>query len=123
MSEIYRNTYGKERVAYPPEVALPESQKRRAYYQRTLEPRITSGFVHHGIDVAVQLVGSVARDQAGPGSDIDCLVSPLAAMTMSSSEESWQFLSVARIVALDFLQEAEFPFDLHCVVGDHTICV
>ena len=123
MSKIYRNTYGKERVAYPPEVALPESQKRRAYYQRTLEPRITSGFVHHGIDVVVQLVGSVACDQARPDSDIDCLVFPLATITISSSEESLQFLGVARIVALDFLREAEFPFDLHCIVGGRTICV
>lgn len=123
MSEIYRNTYGKERVAYPPEMAVPESQKRRGYYQRTLAPRITCGFMNHGIDVALCLVGSVACNQAGPDSDIDCLVSPLVEIKISSSIESWQFLGVARIVALDFLQEAEFQFDLHCVVGDHTICV
>ncbi len=123
MSEIYRNKYGKERAAYPPEVTAAESQKRREYYQRTLAPRITNGFVNRGINVALQLVGSVACNQAGPDSDIDCLVSPVVAIRLSSSQESWEFLGVAHMVALDFHEETEFPFDLHCVVGDHSVCV
>ncbi|MBI5449563.1 hypothetical protein HY948_04610 [Candidatus Gottesmanbacteria bacterium] len=122
MAEIYRNQHGKERPAYPREVAIPESTKRKEYFQTVLEPNITAGFVEQGIHVAVDLIGSTVVDQAGPDSDIDCLVSPIPAIN-ATTDESWRFLAVARAVWRDVQDTAEFRFDLHCVLGDHSVRV
>lgn len=76
MKDKYINPLGKERQAYPPEITVVESSNRKEYFFQVLEPAIVKSFQKRGVkEVMVELVGSVASGQAGPDSDIDCLLS------------------------------------------------
>lgn len=96
--EIYRNEFGKERRAYPSKITRVESAKRRKYFKTKVRLEITQEFLKHGInEVTVDLTGSVETNEAGPNSDIDCIVSRVGAEVLTSKGYQ-RFLYVADLV-------------------------
>lgn len=101
----YLNFLNKQRIVSV-EVAHQETQARRKFLDIFI-PQLHRYFQRRGVEVLIEVIGSVAADAAIETSDIDLLVRE------AGTEDLERVRKVGVDVIVDDIRETELPFKMH----------
>jgi len=114
--DVYKNPLGKVRVAFSQTVRNSEAAKRATALREILS-LMKKGFEDAGLAVSISIVGSTATKDAGPGSDVDLIISP----EDNSRDGRWKFHYYLGKIVDELVQTGKLPYHLDTLDSDVVV--